>query len=108
MLRAEFVEEGGRAPFGLGWLYCRGCQVDEATEGRSEPHVEYESRRWVPAFNLALKCGVGHRVTVARALEVDEGREALVCLWAAPPRCSSGWQQGRVLMNGDVSRNLKN
>ena len=58
MLRAEFVDEGGpgRAPLReLGWLYCRGYKVwmRRREETGSEPHVEYESRRWVPAFNFA-------------------------------------------------------
>ena len=57
--------------------------VDEATRrDGSEPHVEYESRRWVPAFNLALNVASATELLVARALEVDDGREAaLGALW---------------------------
>jgi len=86
MLRAEFVEEGGpgRAPL-RAWLalLSRLQGVDESTRrDMSEPHVEFESRRWVPAFNLALNVASATELLVARALEVDDGKEAaLGALW---------------------------
>ena len=63
----------------------------------------------MPAFNLALNVASATELLVARAFEVDDGREAaLGALWGGAAAFSSGSQQGRVPMNGDASRSSRN